>query len=211
MATPPGHSSLDRDAARIIISVQADYAARGTHLATAALAGAKSFVEWDHYPHGDYIDQRHGTEFYYHAHEASRRMPDEHGHFHVFARHADGSFWHLTGISLDNRGRATRLFTTNRWVTGEAWATTPEMIPAIHRFALRSSGRLTPVARWIDAMVRLYRPLIIELLEERDAWLATAEVAKREERLDDRSVHIVTERSISLFGDLGNALEPKFQ
>ncbi len=211
MATPFGHISLDRDAARTIVTIQAAMAKRGTHLATAALAGARSFVEWEHYPHKDYVDRQHGTEFYYHAHEASRRQPDEHGHFHIFTRGTAGRFQHLTGISLDSRGHATRLFTTNRWVTGETWALTPEVTPAINRFVLRSNGRLAPVARWIDAMVRLYRPLIIDLLDERDAWLAMAGIAGREERLNDRNVHIVSERPISLLSDLGNMLEPHFQ
>lgn len=211
MAALSTHSSHDRDAARTIISVQAALASRGTHLASAALAGARSFVEWEHYPHDDYVDRDHGTEFYYHAHEAARRMPDEHGHFHVFTRHADGRFRHLTGISLDSRGYATRLFTTNRWVTDEAWAPTPEMRPAVDSFALRSSGRLAPVARWLEAMVHFYRPLIIDLLEERDVWLAKAGAKMREAQLDDRSIHIVTERPISLLSDLGETLEPQFQ
>lgn len=197
-----------REAARAVFAVQAAMAARGSHLASAALAGAREFVEWEHYPHDDCIDRTHGTEFYYHAHDAARRAAAEHGHFHVFARHDDGHFWHLAGISLDNRGRATRLFTTNRWVTAEAWAPATEMLPRLDAFALESRGRLAPVARWIQAMMRLYRPLIAELMAERDAWLAGFPSAQREAALDDRSVHIVSQRPIDVFADLDRAISP---
>lgn len=181
-------------------------AARGSHLATAALAGAREFVEWEHYPHADCIDRTHGTEFYYHAHDAARRVPAEHGHFHVFTRLDDGRFWHLAGISLDDRGRATRLFTTNRWVTAEAWAPAAAMLPKLDAFALECRGRLAPVARWIQAMIRFYRPLIAELLSERDAWLAAFPHARREVALDDRGVHIVSQRPVDVFADIARAI-----
>lgn len=203
MLPKPGDN---REAARAIVAVQAAMAARGNHLATAALAGAREFVEWGHYPRGDCIDRRHGTEFYYHAHDAARRAPEEHGHFHVFARLDDGRFWHLAGISLDDRGRAMRLFTTNRWVTGEAWAPTAEMLPRLDAFALESRGRLAPVSRWIQAMIRFYRPLIADLLSERDAWLVAFPAARHQAALDDPRVHIVSQRPIDVFADVVPAL-----
>lgn len=199
----PGH---EHAAARTILSVQAALAARGSHLATAALAGARHFVEWSHYPRGDCVDAEHGSEFYYHAHEAARRAPGEHGHFHVFSRHDDGRFWHLAGISLDSRGRATRLFTTNRWVTGEAWVPTERMQAALDGFALRQRGRMAPVARWIEAMLHLYRPLILDLMRERDAWLQ-AQTAATATALEDRRVHIVSERAIDIFADIARCLD----
>jgi hypothetical protein len=208
MAIVAGNATPDNEAALTIVSVQAALAARGTHLATAALAGAREFVEWGHYPRSDCVDHKHRTEFYYHAHEATRRLPGEHGHFHVFARHTDGRFCHLVGISLDNLGHATRLFTTNRWVTGEAWAPTKDMTPRLDAFIMHSSGRLAPVARWIDAMVRFYRPRIVELMHERDTWLAAAKPSQREARLNDRSVHIVNQTPIDVLTDVAGWVSP---
>lgn len=203
---PAGSSRRVTDAASTILSVQGAYAARGTHLATAALAGASTFVEWAHYPERDCVDALNRSEFYYHAHAAAGRAAGEHGHFHVFSRLDDGGFCHLAGISLDQQGLATRLFTTNQWVTGESWLPTSAMRPLLDRFALRRPGRLAPVARWIEAMLRLYRLLILELMTERDDWLAQAGPGGREACLADRGTHIVTQRPISLFADLEQAL-----
>ncbi len=207
MASTPGKTTVRRAAAATIISVQSDMVARGSHLASAALAGAREFVEWGHYPHRDCVDAGHLTEFYYHAHQAAKRAPGEHGHFHVFARHADGRFWHLVGISLDNLGRATRLFATNRWVTGESWAPAVEMLPRLETFALTARGRMAPVARWIEAMVRFYQSSIVDLMQERDAWLAARGPGK-DNVLDDRSIHIVNERAIDVLADVAGAVAP---
>lgn len=204
----PGNLALDSQAARTIVSVQAALAVRGTNLATAALAGSRDFVEWTHYPRRDCVDPDHRTEFYYHAHQALKRAPGEHGHFHVFARHGAGRFWHLVGISLDNLGRATRLFTTNRWVTGETWAPTSEMTSSLNAFAVRAQGRMAPVAQWIDAMVRFYRPTIVDLMLARDTWLAAHKPDRREAALDDHNIHIVNQHAIDVLADVANVVAP---
>ena len=98
------------------------------------------FFEWDHYPKGDVYDRKSHAQYFYHAHAIGGRDP-EHGHFHTFLRakglprgmkpvnRPDRSAWptgtdalsHIVGISMDAKGMPIRLFTTNRWVTGEAW------------------------------------------------------------------------------------------
>ncbi len=43
---------------------------------------------------------------------------------------------HIIAISMDKAGNATRLFTTNRWVTGETWYSAPDVIAMIDRFVI---------------------------------------------------------------------------
>ncbi len=193
-------ASARLDAVNALVQIQMSYASRGSSLAAAALAGSREFVEWKHYPRGDFVDSENRSEFYYHAHAEKERAAGEHGHFHVFTRLESGGFVHLVGISLDDRGHATRLFTTNRWVTGEAWAPASEMEPLVRNFAVRGRGRLAPVARWIEALVCLYADTIIELIRERDVCLPN------ESALDNRSVHIVNMRGLDLLKDIADSL-----
>ncbi|MBK6005201.1 hypothetical protein JJB11_03775 [Ramlibacter ginsenosidimutans] len=187
-------------AADEVIAVQWHYASRGRSLAAAALAGAQRFVEWSHHPREDHVDAASGARFYYHAHPAGERAEGEHGHFHLFVPTPGqpDAISHLVGISLDARGLPLRLFTTNQWVTGEAWRDAPRMEALIAGFSLRAHGRLAPVARWLTAMVRLYDAEIIQLLHERDR-----RVGGRGAALQDRSLHITSQRAVSLPDRLG--------
>ncbi|MBI5259239.1 MAG: hypothetical protein HY855_22235 [Burkholderiales bacterium] len=195
-----------RLAAAEVLATQLDYAQRGRSLAQAALAGARHFVEWAHYPQDDCVDRRHGARFFYHAHDAAERAPNEHGHFHVFVTHAD-TVVHLVGISIDANGLPTRLFTTNGWVTGGAWLDAGAMQPLLAGFSLQAAGRLAPLARWISGMVHLYQAQIAELLHERDLTLAAwvrqhAPAGGLAGALQDRAVHIVSQRPVSLLARL---------
>jgi hypothetical protein len=187
---------VDRaQAAAEVLAVQWHYASQGRSLAGAALAGARQFVEWAHHPREDHVDPASGVRFYYHAHPADERATGEHGHFHVFVpAHGGGdAISHLVGISLDDKGLPLRLFTTNRWVTGETWQDAASLAASLPRLQLRASGRLAPVARWIAGMVHLYADTIADLLRERDSRVGGGEAA-----LDDRSLHIVSQRPVSL-------------
>lgn len=188
-------------AAADVLAVQWHYASRGRSLAGAALAGARQFVEWAHYPREDHVDHASGARFYYHAHAAAERCPGEHGHFHLFvpAPHAPGEITHLVGISLDPTGMPLRLFTTNLWVTGEAWCDAGTLESLLPGFCVRAPGRLAPVARWLTGMVSLYADVIAELLHDRDRRLANGDAAT----LQDRSLHVVSERTLSLSERLG--------
>lgn len=186
-------------AAAEVLAVQWHYASRGRSLAAAALAGARRFVEWQHYPRDDHVDAASGARFYYHAHPADQRAPGEHGHFHVFvpAPGDPGAISHLVGLSLDAQGLPLRLFTTNRWVTGDAWRDAEALAAQLPRLALRAKGPLAPVGRWLTAMVHLYDDVIADLLRERDRVLAGGDAA-----LEDRTQHVVSARSLDLPGRL---------
>jgi hypothetical protein len=198
-----------REHAETIVTVMAAYARQGSNLCLAAQAGARGFHEWAHYPANDAVDAAHHTEFYYHSHAASERAENEHGHFHVFSRPANGTmFHHLVGISLTPLGRPTRLFLTNQWVTAETWLAPHAIAPFIDQFTCHVSGRLAPVSRWISSMVGLYAPDIHELHQQRQRWLdhSTTSQAERDARLQSTNHHVIAEQAIDLEHAVANAL-----
>ena len=75
---------------------------------------------------------------------------------------------HLVAIAVDAKGEPIRLFTTNRWVTGETWYRAEDVIRILDRFALDAAEPATFVNFWLTAIVRLYQPEIAMLLRERD-------------------------------------------
>ena len=75
---------------------------------------------------------------------------------------------HLIAIAIDARGQPFRLFTTNRWVSGETWYGADDMIRMLERFELRTGAPSALLNRWLTALVRLFRPEIAVLLRQRD-------------------------------------------
>jgi hypothetical protein len=145
------------------------------------------FTLWQHYPPGDVQDRRNGAIWFYHAHEEDdqARPWAEHGHFHLF-RYTEavregavavsmpeefdaenGGLCHLVAVSFDMSGLPVRIFTTNRWVAGE-W-----MYPAVDVIALLDGFQIEGkpyelTTRWLQALLKLYRPQIEWALLERD-------------------------------------------
>ena len=196
--------------AQEIVRVMSFYRHKGPGLAQAALLGATDFREWQHYPRQDARDHENGTEFYYHAHSADERIRHEHGHFHVFSRpEPDGSFVHLVGISLDAHGLPLRLFLTNRWVTGESWASAASVRPRLHRFCFKGRGPLAPLGDWLTAMVHLYRSEILALHTQREEWAKTASLAfsSRTALLESRRVQVVAQRRVHLLHRLAQEID----
>lgn len=185
-------------AAQAAVGIPLRYAEQGSNLARAALAGAQQCIALEHYPRRDVIDLAHATRYFYHAHGSHHKPAQEHGHFHVFV-YRGGAFSHLIGISLDASGHPIRLFTTNRWVTGEQWQSASDMQQPLQSFALQTRGRLAPLARWIEAMVQLHSRQIAQLLHERDAVMqAKAQHQDWESLCEDRTLDVVTQLPISL-------------
>ncbi len=76
---------------------------------------------------------------------------------------------HLVAIAMNPNGAPVRLFTTNRWVTGETWYAAPDVCAMLDRFAVNIARPSWPLNRWITAMFRLFKPDMEMLLLERDA------------------------------------------
>jgi hypothetical protein len=77
-------------------------------------------------------------------------------------------FSHLVAVALDPSGAPVRLFTNNRWVTGETWYAAEDVARMIDRFAVELARPSLPLSRWLGALFRLYRGEIAELLRARD-------------------------------------------
>jgi len=182
------------------------------------LRGHGTFYEWDHYPPGDVYDYETHSQYYYHAHLADLRG-GEHGHFHTFLRpkgmprgvkpapvpdyeppkDKDDALSHLVGISMDPAGFPNRLFTTNRWVTGEVWYAAEDVIRMLERFDIDHARPSWPTNRWITNMVRLFRPRIAELIRERDrAADAWSRQHPDENTYEDRRFEIASVTDISV-------------
>jgi len=194
-------------AAQELANIQMKYAESGRTLNEAALCGAKDFVEWQHYPINDLVDEVSGYEFYYHAHSADEMLYGEHGHFHVIKRDAK-SFHHLIGIALNQNGLPTRLFTTNQWVTGEEMADSKIVVKSLQGFEVVKRGRMALVSRWLSALIKLFSAEIEGLILERDQKIAhlVVEMGNRELVMNSRKHHALTECKIDLMGRLSDHL-----
>ncbi len=174
----------------------------GDNIVGEVIRDVETFYEWDHYPEGDVFDHITHSQFYYHAHPQESRSA-EHGHFHTFLRPngmpggvrpamledftipegENEALSHLVAISMDRFGVPIRLFTTNRWVTGEVWYDAENVSSMLDCFLIDHTRPSWAVNRWISGMIRLFRPQIVALVDARDTAI---EVWKQ--RYPDRNV-----------------------
>ncbi len=190
----------------------------GDNIVGELLRDAGTFYQWQHYPKGDIYDRDSGGQFYYHAHSKTNR-PGEHGHFHTFLRasgmpkrvepvpYAGDAVWplgadslsHLIAISMDPKGAPIGLFTVNRWVTGDAWYAAADVNAMVDLFEIDHARPSWPVNRWITAMVRLFRPLVKDLVIERDLIVAARQVARPGiDIYEDKSLEIISAADVSV-------------
>lgn len=196
----------------------------GGNIVGEVLRGHGAFFQWEHYPPGDVYDGETHSQYYYHAHPGTSRFV-EHGHFHTFLRPLgmpDGvrpaaacavaaetacpavagdndALSHLVAISMDGDGYPVRLFTTNRWVTGETWYAAEDVIRMLDRFVIDLAYPSLPVNIWITAMVRLFRPEIEALVRERDTALGAQGTARDAGAVyEDRDLEVVSSLPISV-------------
>ena len=176
----------------------------------------ETFYEFSHYPAEDVYDHDSHAQYYYHAH---RGEIGEHGHFHTFLRpkgmpagvapidypatdpwpRGDEALSHLVAIAMDSYGYPTGLFTTNRWVTAEAWYPAEQVIRMLDRFVIDHAFPSWPLNRWLSAMFVLFRPHIEVLLKQRDATVwAWAAAHPGEDVFEDRALDITSQMPLSV-------------
>jgi hypothetical protein len=165
----------------------------GDNIVGEVLKQEGQFYVLDHYPKGDVFDPESNSQWYYHAHDKKDR-PGEHGHFHTFMRgrgmpegikpaplpdlapksDPHDLVCHLIAVSMDRAGWPIGLFTTNRWVTAEAWYAAHDICAMLACFDVQMNKPTWPVNRWLTGMLRLFRPQIEVLVQQRDervrAW-----------------------------------------
>ncbi|SMH33170.1 DUF6969 family protein [Azospirillum agricola] len=180
------------EAGREVRLCQRVLAKTGDTVVGELLRGHGTLYEWRHYPPGDVYDAEYHAQYYYHCHPEGERPTGEHGHFHTFLRpHGmpsgvrpaplpdveppdsdNDALSHLIGIAMDVAGQPVRLFTTNRWVTGETWYKSADVVAMLDGFVVDHARPSWPANRWISALVQLFRPQIVDLLHQRDRAIA---------------------------------------
>ncbi len=203
----------------------------GSNTVGEILREADEFTAWEHIPAEDVYDPDSASQYYYHAHEKSATgdgiHDDEHGHFHTFIRGPGMKYGaepaplpdfimpadkgelntHIIGIGMDNMGVPIRLFTVNRWVTGETWYKAEDVIKQLDTFEIDLSVPSWPLNLWLSNIVQLYRPQIEKLIQERDE-VVTAWQAEHPDvnAYEDRALEVTSYLNINLLEDI-NALE----
>jgi len=111
---------------------------------------------------------------------------------------------HLVAIGMSADGQAVRLFTTNRWVTGETWYQAEDVCRMLDRFSVDLARPSWPLNRWLSAMFRLFRPQMSMLLAERDAAIMSWRRRHRGKVhvFEDRRLEVASELAIDVEGQL---------
>ena len=203
---PPPDDGASAGALATMSEVMRVLAKSGTNLVGEVLraSGARDgFEVWTHLPTGDARDEGSGAQWYYHAHPPTAAgdgpHDGEHGHFHLFVRHGEAreEVTHLCGVAMTPEGTPTRLFATNRWVTGEDWLPAEETAALAARFEVDSIHPSWPVNLWLGALVRLYAGEIAALLARRDEAVA-ARGGPTEAVLEDRAFEVAATCPVDL-------------
>ncbi len=207
------------EAGREIVEIHRVLTKTGDNVVGELLRGHETFYEWDHYPPGDVYDRETHGQFYYHAHPADQRFEQEHGHFHTFIRpkgmppgvkpapvpgfkppkDPNDALSHLIAISMTGAGLPFRLFTVNRWVTGECWYRAADVAVLLDYFKVDIARPSWPTNRWVSAMVRLFKPQILELLDVRDRTVEDWQRAHSDRDVfEDRELEITSYMEIDV-------------
>jgi hypothetical protein len=112
----------------------------------------------------------------------------------------NGALSHLIAISMTPIGMPERLFTTNRWVTGETWYTAEDVIAMLDRFSIDLDQPSPLLNQWLTAMFVLFRPQIESLLIERDRVVAQwSALNPKADVFEDRRLEITSSIEIPLY------------
>jgi hypothetical protein len=109
---------------------------------------------------------------------------------------------HLIAISVDVRGEPIRLFTTNRWVTGETWYRADDVVQMLDRFVVAEAEPSKVLNRWISAMVQLFRPQIAALVRARDETVMSWRRRRRTHVFEDSGLEVTSSFDIELDAQL---------
>lgn len=204
--------------AQLCVSALHALASKGLNTVTAVLGEQARLVEWQHYPGDDDVfDPRSGSQYFFHCHSANGRASAEHGHFHLFGRAAcpdapalrkEQPCTHLLGISVNAQGLPIRLFTTNRWVTGEQWLPGSQVLKLIDSFSIGKRQPSPALHQWLRGMLLLFRPQIEDVIAQRDAWLKRATGGRPLEKvMEDRRTHVISSAKLAFFEQVQAAHE----
>ncbi|GAB4187834.1 MAG: hypothetical protein Tsb0015_07040 [Simkaniaceae bacterium] len=173
------------------------------NILTEVTGGKLDVKKLAHYPKGDVFDNDTLAGYFYHSHREK-----EHGHFHIFFGNdkfggngllLDKPYTHIIAISVDHLGNPKSLFTVNQWVTGETWRKADEICNNLPDFAIGHAFPSYAVNQWLTAMVQLFRPQIMELIQKRDDLMAQYSQKKGIKNIYKvKCLEIITESPISI-------------
>ncbi len=184
----PWHkSNYLRYAEQVLTTQQSMQTPAGKNIIHYTLGEEPQHVQMKHYPKGDRIDNNTGSQYFYHCHRENKESL-EHGHFHCFLRQThipkrikpavladskknrDNPFTHLIAISMNCYGQPIRLFTVNRWVTGEIWYDAHHTRTFAKRFKMTANqdSHWKALDQWIEGIIFLFSPQIMWLQQQRD-------------------------------------------
>lgn len=207
-----------RQAGETVLDCQRVLTKSGNNIVAELLRDSSHFYEWDHYPEGDVYDFETHGQYYYHAHPKEER-PGEHGHFHTFLRpegmppgtvpaplpdlalpgNPNDALSHLVAISMNSKGLPTRLFTTNRWVTGEVWYAAQDVCRFLPLFEIDLAEPSWVVNKWIGSMLTLFRPQVRTLIRQRDTVVAGWQQDYPDSNVyEDRALEVTSEMAIDI-------------
>ena len=105
----------------------------------------------------------------------------------------------LAAISMDPKGFPIKLFTTNRWVTGEVWYEARDVCRFLRRFEIDLAYPSWIVNVWVTNIITLFRPQIRELIYQRDIVVHRRKGAFPDRDVfEDREFEVVTECDVDL-------------
>lgn len=179
----------------------------GSNVISEVVPASDPFIVKEHYPYDEVFDRDTSSLYFYHSHR-----PQEHGHFHLFYCNADKlsqyepvyiqdkkSFSvHLLAISIHPDGSPLGFFTTNQWITPKEWWYNYDVIQdLVSEFEVTHAYPSWPTNQWINHMLRLFKPQIDDMLEQRDKKLSQLE-GPMEKRLKNKKHDILSQVPISV-------------
>lgn len=201
-----------------VVDCMRDLHLSGSNLVLETLRGCGDFTEWEHYPPDDVRDLKSHAQYYFHAHPPDGRDAPDYGHFHMFMgregisdtinpvasclsnRENNTGLCHIIALSMSPNGLPERLFTTNRWVTGDTWYAADDVIEILNGFAVDLDVPSLALNRWLTAMLVLFLPQIEDLLHERDRRISQWQLQHpMADVFEDRRLEITSAIDISLF------------
>jgi hypothetical protein len=105
---------------------------------------------------------------------------------------------HLVAIGVSVRGEPIRLFTTNRWVTGETWYRADDVIRMLDCFKVDAADGPALLNRWVSAVVAMFRPQIVHLMRLRDEAVMAWRRRRRTNVFEDVRLEVTSSLDIDL-------------
>jgi hypothetical protein len=110
---------------------------------------------------------------------------------------------HLVAVAVNVSGEPIRMFTTNRWVTGETWYRADDVIKMLDHFTLAGGDGPVLLNCWLSAVVALFRPQIARLLRLRDEAVMGWRRRRRANVFEDIRLEITSSFDVDIDAQLG--------